>query len=82
MCYLISNTRANTYELGLQGTQRPHMGGKKLKNRNRTKRRRDLCSFGSTGECPSSYIIALVIPYLYAMLNGMLACMVSGQGNC
>ena len=66
-------TRANTPELRLFDTQRPHTDGIKLKtdtvpNDETSEIERDLCAFGSIGGCPSSYQIALIILYLPTLL--------------
>ena len=49
--------RANTSEMGLLDTQRPHADGIKHKtgtvlNDGRSEIERDLCAFGSTGSAP------------------------------
>ena len=57
--YLPRNTRANTSELGLFNTQRPHTDGTKTEtdtvlNYETSEIERDLCAFGSIGWVGSS----------------------------
>ena len=58
--------RANTSELRVFNTERPHTDGITLKtdtvlNDKTSEIERDLCAFGLiAGDCPSSYLIALL----------------------